>query len=196
MAAANIFLMSDARRPDLSKRIAAMEDAVSDALFTTDLDNVVTSWNAASARVFGWTRAEMIGQSVLTLFASDPSDEERDIIARVTGGESIRDFETVRRRKDGTLVAVSLNVSPIVDSDGTTVGTVRIVRDVSESSRVERDLDLGQGRCGSPLQLDEFGANRRALDDDGERDAEREQNERRDPDDRRRDAASHSTTRR
>jgi len=130
--------MSDARRPDLSKRIAAMEDAVSDALFTTDLDNVVTSWNAASARVFGWTRAEMIGQSVLTLFASDPSDEERDIIARVTGGESIRDFETVRRRKDGTLVAVSLNVSPIVDSDGTTVGTVRIVRDVSESSRVER----------------------------------------------------------
>lgn len=130
--------MSDARRHDLAKRIAAMEDAVSDALFTTDLDNIVTSWNAASARIFGWTRAEMIGQSVLTLFASDPTDEEREIIARLNGGESIRDFETVRRRKDGTLVAVSLSVSPIADSDGTTVGTVRIVRDLSESNRVER----------------------------------------------------------
>ena len=73
---------------------------------------------------------------------------------------------------------------------------VGLVHECRESSRVERDLDLGQGRCGSPLQLDEFGAHRRALDDDGERDAEREQNERRDPDYRRRDAASHSTTRR
>ena len=104
-----------------------------DAIATKTLDGVVTSWNPAAARMFGWSAAEMIGRPMTTIFPPDRLDEEAAILAHIRGGRRVEHFETVRLRKDGSPVHVSVTISPLRDEQGLIVGASKIARDISES---------------------------------------------------------------
>lgn len=126
----------ESERLNLASIVAHSEDAI----ITKMLDGRVTSWNAAAERLFGYTEAEMIGRPVACLFPPELLAEEDEIIARLRAGERIAHYETRRRRKDGSEVAVSLSISPIRDADGTIVGASKIVRDVSDRKEAEERL--------------------------------------------------------
>ncbi len=132
-------------------RFAAIVAFSEDAIASKTLDGIVTSWNAAAERLFGYTAQEMIGTPMLRLLPPDRRDEEGEILARLGAGESIEHLATVRVRKDGTLVHVSATISPIRDATGKIVGASKIVRDITELRR----LQLVQAE---QLRLAAFGA--------------------------------------
>src|SRR5712664_279354 len=100
--------MSDARSDELALRLAAVLETIDDALITTDLQGVITSWNSAAQKLYGYAATDVIGQSILAIVPPGRVDEEQDILSRLERGESIRDLYAVRRRQDGTLVPISL----------------------------------------------------------------------------------------
>lgn len=118
-------------------RLAAIVASSSDAIVGKTLDGVITNWNAAAERLFGYTAEEIIGRSILTLIPQDRQGEETDIIAQIRRGARIEHYETVRQRKDGSLVDISITVSPIIGGDGTIIGASKIARDISERKRSE-----------------------------------------------------------
>jgi PAS domain S-box-containing protein len=123
--------------------LAGIVESSDDAVIGKSLDSVIRSWNTGAQRIFGYTAQEAIGQSILMLIPAELRDEEEMILSRLRRGDRIDHFETVRARKDGTLVDVSLSVSPIRGLDGEIVGAAKIARDISETKRlldVERDL--------------------------------------------------------
>jgi PAS domain S-box-containing protein len=120
--------------------LAAIVRSSDDAIVSKDLNGVVTSWNGAAERLFGYTAQEMIGQPVCLLIPPDRDNEEPGILARIRRGESIEHYETIRRRKDGTTFPVSLTVSPLTDSQGKIIGASKIARNISEQKRVEEAL--------------------------------------------------------
>jgi PAS domain S-box-containing protein len=120
-------------------RLASIVDSSEDAIVSKDLDSIVTSWNAAAERMFGFTAAEMVGQSIRRLIPDDRQQEEDEVLSRIRRGERVEHYETIRCRKDGTLVPVSLTVSPIRNRDGVVVGASKIARDVSERERAEQE---------------------------------------------------------
>ncbi len=111
--------------------LAAIVDSSDDAIVSKTLDGTITSWNRAAERVFGYRAEEIIGRSVLTLIPTHLQSEETEIIRRLKRGERIDHFESVRRRKDGSLFPVSLTISPIKDATGRIIGASKIARDVS-----------------------------------------------------------------
>ena len=115
-------------------------DGSDDAIVGKNLDGIVTSWNAAATRIFGFTAEEMVGQSIMRIIPDDLHDEEREIIARLTRGEHLEHFDTVRLARDGRRVDVSLTVSPLRDAAGAVVGASKVARDVTERKRVEQAL--------------------------------------------------------
>jgi len=123
-------------------RLAAIVDSSFDAIISKDLHSVITSWNQAAERMFGYSAEEAIGQSILMLIPEHLQGEETDIIARVRSGERVASFETTRKRKDGSLIAVSLTVSPIRASNGEIVGASKIARDISGAKESERRIRL------------------------------------------------------
>ncbi|WP_225207694.1 PAS domain S-box protein [Novosphingobium huizhouense] len=112
--------------------LSAIVQSSDDAIISKTLDGTVVSWNPAATRIFGWTEGEMVGQSIRTIIPADRQDEEDDILARIGRGERVRSFETVRQRKDGGLLHVSLTVSPILDPGGRIIGASKIARDVTD----------------------------------------------------------------
>ncbi|HKC93187.1 MAG TPA: PAS domain S-box protein [Nitrospira sp.] len=118
--------------------LAAIVDSSDSAIVGKDLQGVVTSWNRAAERLFGYTAGEMIGRSILRVIPPDRRDEETRILDRIGRGLTVEPFETVRRRKDGSDVPVSLTISPIIDTHGRVIGASKIGRDISEQKRVER----------------------------------------------------------
>jgi len=110
---------------------AALVDSAQDAVMSKSLDGVVQSWNPASERLFGYTAQEIIGQPITKLFAPERFDEEPAIMEKIRRGERMEHFETVRIRKDGTRVPVSVTISPIRNAGGEIIGASKIVRDVS-----------------------------------------------------------------
>lgn len=118
--------------------LAAIVDSSDSAIVGKDLQGVVTSWNRAAERLFGYTAGEMIGCSILRVIPPDRRDEETRILDRIGRGQTIEPFETIRRRKDGSEVPVSLTISPIIDTHGRVIGASKIARDVSEQKRAER----------------------------------------------------------
>lgn len=120
--------------------LGAIVDSSDDAIVSKNLDGIITTWNAAAERLFGYTADEAVGQSVTMLIPEDRPDEEPRILARLRRGERVDHFETIRRRKDGTLVDVSLTISPVKDASGTVVGASKIGRDISERKRAERAI--------------------------------------------------------
>ena len=118
--------------------LAAIVEASDDAIIGKTLDSVVRSWNRGAHRIFGYEPEEIIGESVTTLIPPERRDEEPEIIARLLQGERVDHYETVRVRKDGTLIDVSLSVSPIYDGSGKIIGAAKVARDVTEAKRLQR----------------------------------------------------------
>jgi PAS domain S-box-containing protein len=121
------------------RRLAAIVESSDDAIISKDLNGIVTSWNIAAERVFGYTAAEMIGQSIRLLIPDDRQNEEDVVLAQVRSGAKVDHFDTIRRRKDGSPIPISLTVSPIRDDRGRIVGASKIARDISERREAERE---------------------------------------------------------
>ncbi len=115
----------------------AIVESSDDAILSKDLNGIIGSWNTAAERIFGYTAAEAIGKSVSILIPPDRENEEPHILARIQRGEKVDHYETVRRRKDGSLVEISLTVSPIKDAAGRIIGASKIARDISERKPAE-----------------------------------------------------------
>ncbi|MEO8589409.1 MAG: PAS domain S-box protein, partial [Flavobacteriales bacterium] len=121
---------------EAAQRLAAIVQSSTDAIISKDLNSIITSWNAGAVGVFGYTAAEAIGRSVMMLIPPERSQEEGSILDRIRRGEHIDHYTTVRVRKDGTRIDVSLTVSPIRDNEGRIVGASKIARDISENKRL------------------------------------------------------------
>ena len=121
-----------------TKWLAAIVESSDDAIVGKTLDSVIRTWNAGAERIFGYKAAEIIGQSVLRLIPPELQAEEAVIIAKLSRKERIEHYETVRVRKDGTRIEVSLTTSPILDDGGNVVGASKIARDITEANRLRR----------------------------------------------------------
>ena len=121
-----------------ASRLAAIVESSDDAIISTDLDGTVTSWNRASERLYGFTEAEMVGRSIVTILPDERKHEEDVVHEKIRQGLAVEHFETVRRHKDGSLVDVSLTVSPIRDESGNVIGASKIARDISDRKRGQR----------------------------------------------------------
>ncbi len=122
-------------------RLAAVVEFSDDAIVSKTLESIVTTWNKGAERMFGYTAAEMIGKPVTILIPPDCMDEEPEILARVSRGEVVAPYESVRRRKDGTLLDVSLTVSPIKDASGKIIGASKIARDITQRRKGEEERE-------------------------------------------------------
>jgi PAS domain S-box-containing protein len=120
--------------------LASIVTSSDDAIISKTLQGVVTSWNKGAERVFGYTAEEMIGQPIIRLIPPDRPNEEPSILERLARGESIDHYETVRRRKDGRLIDISLSVSPMRDANGSIMGASKIARDITDRKRAEAAL--------------------------------------------------------
>jgi len=126
--------------------LSAIVDSCDDAIISKDLNGIITSWNKSAERLFGYTAAEAVGMPVTMLIPSDRLEEEPDILSRLRRGERVDHFETVRRRKDGTLLDISLTISPVRDERGAIVGASKIARDISGRKRAEAMLMASEAR--------------------------------------------------
>ena len=134
------------RDEDVKARLAAIVESSSDAIVSKDLNGIITSWNRGAERIFGYTAQEAIGQPVTMLMPPDRVNEEPSILRRISCGEKIDHYETIRRRKDGTLLNMSLTVSPIMDANGRVIGASKIARDITERKRADEALREAQLR--------------------------------------------------
>lgn len=130
--------------------LAAIVQSSDAAIIGKTLDGIVTSWNPSAERIFGYSAAEIIGKHVQVIASPDRPQEMSEILARIRRGERIEQFETLRRRKDGRLIHVSLTVSPIQDKAGRIVGASKIARDITTRKRTEDQLRI------KTAQLEEF----------------------------------------
>ncbi|HWB60570.1 MAG TPA: PAS domain S-box protein, partial [Chthoniobacteraceae bacterium] len=121
-------------------RLAQIVASSDDAIIGKNLQGVITSWNRGAEKLFGYGAAEAIGRPILFLIPPDRAEEERSIIAKVAAGEHVEHYETVRLRKDGSPVQVSITVSPIRDAAGRIVGASKIARDIGDRKESERRL--------------------------------------------------------
>jgi PAS domain S-box-containing protein len=126
--------------------LAAVVESSSDAIITKDLNGIITSWNQGAERIFGYKPFEAIGQPITILIPPDHIKEESFILARIRAGERIDHFETVRRRKDGTELDISLTVSPVRNADGTIIGASKIARDITSHRREREQLRQSEER--------------------------------------------------
>lgn len=126
------------RAQEAQRLLAAIVESADDAILSKTLEGIITSWNPAAEKLFGYTAAEMIGTPLLRIFPPDRMEEEPQILARLARGERVEHFETVRVRKDGRPIEVSATISPIRDSTGKITRASKIVRDITERRRAEQ----------------------------------------------------------
>ncbi len=130
------------RAEEIKQRLAAIVQFSDDAIISKNLDGIIESWNAGAERIFGYTANEAIGQPIQMLIPPDRLDEEPEILSRIRRNERIEHYETVRRRKDGSLVDISLTVSPILDADGRVIGASKIAHDITERRKAHEQREL------------------------------------------------------
>ncbi|MGI8958517.1 MAG: PAS domain S-box protein [Bryobacteraceae bacterium] len=126
--------------------LAALVKSSDDAIISKDLSGVITSWNDGAERIFGYSAQEAVGKHISLLVIPERSDEVPNILDRIRRGERVEPFETVRRRKDGKDIDVSVTVSPIIDVGAHIIGASKIARDISERKRVEEALITTENR--------------------------------------------------
>ena len=126
--------------------LSAIVDSSDDAIISKDLNGVVTSWNKGAERLFGYSVPEMIGQPITVLIPVDRLDEEPKILGRLKQGARVNHFETLRKRKDGSLLDISLTISPVKDTLGNIIGASKIARDITERKRTEQALLASEAR--------------------------------------------------
>jgi PAS domain S-box-containing protein len=131
--------------------LSAIVDSSDDAIISKNLYGIITSWNQSAERILGYTAAEAVGRSVSMLIPSDRQAEEPQILAKLQRGERVEHFETIRVRKDGTLVDVSLTISPVRNANGTIVGASKILRDISHQKQLESALRESEALSSSIL---------------------------------------------
>jgi PAS domain S-box-containing protein len=130
------------RAERLANLLASIVESSDDAIVSKNLDGIITSWNKAAERIFGYSAAEAIGQPITLVIPNDRQSEEREILTRIRRGERIDHFETVRQRKDGSSIIVSLTVSPVKDAQGRIVGASKIARDITEKKRNQERISV------------------------------------------------------
>ena len=123
-----------------SSLLAAIVDSSDDAILSKTLDGTITSWNRSAERLFGYKAEEAVGQHITLIVPWERRSEEEGILRRLAGGERVDHFETVRKRKDGTALDVSLTISPIRDAAGRVIGASKVARDITERKQAERAL--------------------------------------------------------
>jgi PAS domain S-box-containing protein len=124
----------------MSSLLAAIVDSSDDAIVSKNLDGMITSWNRGAERTFGYTVKEAVGQHITLIIPPERRSEETGILARLRRGERIENFDTVRHRKDGSLLNISLTISPIRDATGRVVGASKVARDITDRKRTEHAL--------------------------------------------------------
>jgi PAS domain S-box-containing protein len=126
--------------------LAAIVDSSGDAIVSKTLDGIITSWNASAERLFGYTASEALGRHISLIIPVNRKDEEQVIIGKIKRGERIEHFDTVRIRKDKTLLDISLTISPVRDGSGTIIGASKIAQDITQRKRTEQELRESEER--------------------------------------------------
>ncbi|MGA2235434.1 MAG: PAS domain S-box protein [Terriglobales bacterium] len=145
------------RAEEVRERLVAVVESSDDAIIGKTMDGTITTWNRGAEKVFGYSSAEAVGKTIQMLVPPERANEERDILARIGRGESVDHFETVRVRKDGKGIDVSVTISPIRDSSGAIVGVSKVARDISERKRAEQRLaDKVEELARSNRDLEQF----------------------------------------
>jgi PAS domain S-box-containing protein len=134
------------RGEEASTLLAAIVDSSDDAIISKRLDGTITSWNPSAERLFGWTPSEAIGRHISLIIPGDRLQEETEIINRLKRGERVDHFETVRVRKDGSLMDISATISPLKDSSGNVVGASKVARDITERRRADAAIRASEER--------------------------------------------------
>lgn len=137
--------------------LAAIVDSANDAIISKTLNGRVTTWNRAAETMFGYTANDMIGLPITRLFPDDRIDEEKDILAKVRQGITIEHYETIRLRKDGTQIDVSVTVSPIRDSNGSVIGASTTIRDITDRKLSEARLQSLSSELSHVARVSEMG---------------------------------------
>jgi len=143
---ANIDITQAKEAERANSLLAAIVGSSDDAIVSKRLDGIINSWNKAAERMFGYTAEEAVGQHITLIIPPDRRGEETQILQRLRRGERIDHFETLRRRKDGTLLDISLTISPVKDGSGKIIGASKVARDVTERRRAERALRESEER--------------------------------------------------
>ena len=117
--------------------LASIVDSSDDAVVSETLDGIITTWNMAAERIYGYTAAEIVGQPILALMTPDRTEEMVEILGRIRNGERVDHYETTRRTKAGATISISLTVSPILDATGNIIGASSIARDITERERIQ-----------------------------------------------------------
>lgn len=143
---ANIDITQAKEAARANNLLAAIVDSSDDAIVSKNLDGMITSWNKSAERMFGYSAREAVGQHITLIIPSNRLDEETKIIGQLKRGERVDHFETVRVRKDGTLLDLSLSISPVRDGTGRIVGASKVARDITERKRAERALRESEER--------------------------------------------------
>jgi PAS domain S-box-containing protein len=125
-----------------AQQLSAIVESAEDAILAKDLEGVIVSWNSGAERLFGYTADEVIGKPVTLLIPADRLDEEPEILRRIRAGERVEHFDTIRRRKDGSLVEISLTISPIRNAQGRIVGASKVARDITERRQAQEQQQL------------------------------------------------------
>jgi PAS domain S-box-containing protein len=125
----------------VAQRFAAIVESSDDAIIGKDINGFINSWNHGAERIFQYTADEIVGKHITTLIPPERHNEEEEILGKIRQGESVRHYETVRQRKDGSFINVSLTISPIKDASEKIIGASKIARDITERKRAEKDLE-------------------------------------------------------
>jgi PAS domain S-box-containing protein len=150
---------------DAMGQLVAIVESSDDAIVSKDLNGVIRSWNIGAEKLFGYAAEEVIGKSIMILIPPDRADEETRVLESVRRGEKVDHYETVRRRKDGALVEISLTISPLRNKAGNVIGASKIARDITERRRAEQALAEGARQQRALYQLADHLHHAQSLDD-------------------------------